>query len=205
MEMDGDWVALLPQWPADTHDCIFLGRALKQLEGISASPEEARNRMISAIDRGELSLRGRIVFEKEARFCQVESSARAPEGWGECLMYFCIVERDKRPWIPAARRRAMPQPHWLFVTRQSLDTFLAAHLTEQTAPEGRYPKDRALIAKGVSLISEGKALNPLQAARAVAPFAEGSSVDQAVERLRKKIGAVVKSGAEKSAIAKDRQ
>ena len=124
MEMDSDFIAMLPQWPVDTRDCIFLGRALEQLENTSTSPEDARNRMVDAIERGELSLRCRLVFEKEARFGHVNSGARTPEGWGECLMYFCIVERDTRPWVPAARRRPIPQPWWLFVTRESWTEYL---------------------------------------------------------------------------------
>lgn len=120
------WHIPLPPWPEDTHDCVFLGRAFKQIE--DARGCESAQETIRAIEQGTLALRCRIAFEQEGRMTGVSPSAHAPEGWRDCLLNFYILERDMRPWVSVLRRRVMPQPHWLFVTRESLKKFLRPRL-----------------------------------------------------------------------------
>jgi hypothetical protein len=55
----------------------------------------------------------------------------------------------------------------------------------------RYTTDDNLVVKGVNGIKSGAWSNPLQAAKALADGAEGSSHDSTVDRLRKKIGAAL--------------
>jgi hypothetical protein len=132
----------LPEWPADTSKCIFLGRAVAQLEQVAAGRDIA-SLVIDAIDRGEFALRARLVGVTDNHFGHVDKAARTPEGWAVCLRDFVIEEVDRRPWVSVRHRRRMPQPHWLFVTRDSFGLLLERVSKPNVAPIGRRPGGRS--------------------------------------------------------------
>src|SRR5258708_6960528 len=128
-------------WPLDTHDCAFLGRAVDQIGAEmfphewtgaerSALNAESLQRLdhvhalvANAIEAGELKLRARLTVATENRMGVVNPTARTPAGWIEALRTYQIEEIDCRPWISVRQRRRIPQAHWLFVTKESLDRF----------------------------------------------------------------------------------
>jgi hypothetical protein len=125
--MDDDWAALLALWPdgpEDTGDCIFIQRALKQIEAQIDKPERALQLVLDAIEQKVLALRYRLFNAAGGDLGAIKGGAYTREIWRECLARGYIMVRDDRPWLPTAQRRAIPQPHWLFVTRESLKKFL---------------------------------------------------------------------------------
>jgi hypothetical protein len=121
---DGWGPSELPPTPMDTHDCVFIGSALKQIEeAFNVLPNRAAMIAAEGAERGALSIRCRIVFAGDNRMAIVEKWARTPELWVHDMARGFIVELDRRP-IPAKQRRPIRVPHWLFVTRESLQKLL---------------------------------------------------------------------------------
>jgi hypothetical protein len=110
----------------DTGDRIFIGRALDQIAKVfNSTADEARAMAAEAIGRGELKMHARIIEDThESRMAVVDPSAFTPEGWTSCLMRFAADFIDCRTWVSVRHRRRIAQPHWLFVSGESLSAFL---------------------------------------------------------------------------------
>jgi hypothetical protein len=127
--------------PQDTQACIFLGRAIQQIgEAIfhtwTGSEEQINGvhvAVVRAIKAGELMIYARIVAAVEDRPVPVDPDIRTSEGWTEALKTFQIDVVDRRAWISVANRRRIPQPHWLFVTSESLERFLKPFIATAAA------------------------------------------------------------------------
>jgi hypothetical protein len=103
------------QWPLDSRKCIFLARVLDQFSDDDVWPAllsgelEPRVYCKGRTDFGPIQLSTLVLLDmdKDAVFanCQIE-----------------VVDKDtRRP--PRIRRRGVPVPHWLYVTRASLEKF----------------------------------------------------------------------------------
>jgi hypothetical protein len=65
----------------------------------------------------------------------------------EALQTYQIEEVDCRPWLSVRQRRRIPQPHWLFATRVSLDLFLKSIGSATAGAETRAVKHLADVLK----------------------------------------------------------
>lgn len=130
MDDDDVWPVLLAPWPdgpEDTVDCIFIKRALKQLEAHAAGdPENALKLALDGIERNAIAIRYRLWNACENVMGRIAGWRRTREAWATDIAKGYIMTRDTRYWVPVTERRAMPQPHWLFMTRESLNQFLKA-------------------------------------------------------------------------------
>jgi hypothetical protein len=115
---------LVPKSPSDTAECVFAGNALERIAKVrNISLEAAREIAVDAIGRGQLDPRLRLIGAQEDKFATLKR-ALTPEVWSDCLIAYQVGAIDRRPWIPVSQRRRIPQPHWLFFTRQSLEPLL---------------------------------------------------------------------------------
>jgi hypothetical protein len=149
MEIDADgWPVVIPQsLPEDTVDCIFLGRAVEQIGEASVERDRA---IAQAIEVGKLKIRARLNSgegDPGGDLGVVSKTALTPEGWIAAVKVCQIAFKDRRPWVSVRGRRAIPQPHWLFVTRASLDEFMKGQPTAKGRAEVRAIKHLACLLK----------------------------------------------------------
>jgi len=113
--MSGPFRDYPEQWPPDSLECVFLGRALSRL-----SDDDAW----TALRSGELEARvycvGRSDFAPVPLSPLILSAMDRDSVFSNCQ----IAIRDKDIRRPAAVRRVIPVPHWLYVTRASVDRFM---------------------------------------------------------------------------------
>jgi hypothetical protein len=116
------------RWPADSTGSIFLARVISRLPdddlwtGLCSGELVARVYCVGRTDFGPIPL-SPLAFltadrEQVMSDCQID-----------------VRETDYRR--PAAIRRAIPVPHWLYVTRSSLESFMKAKPAASVAAEGR--------------------------------------------------------------------
>jgi hypothetical protein len=126
--MDDDWafeLSRFPEGPADTHDCIYIKRALKEIElRAGGDPDRALKSALDGIEQGKLALRCRLYNATEGIMAELAGWFRTREVWADSIARGYVMARDVRDWVPIAERRRIRQPHWLFVTRESLKTLL---------------------------------------------------------------------------------
>jgi hypothetical protein len=136
--------------PIDSHDAVFLRRAIDQIgrakyprdwsgrETESEADESSTLRLkelhiavAQAIVAGKLKMRARLVEAREGILGVLGPRTLTVERWLEVMKSSQIELLDMRPWVSARARRRIPLPHWLFVTRESLDKFIRQfqHLT----------------------------------------------------------------------------
>jgi hypothetical protein len=119
------------QWPPDSRACVFLARI-----AVRFSKEE----LWAALCSGELTARIYCVGRKD--FAPIPLSplafvqAERDQVLADCQIW--VRETDTRR--PAAIRRIIAVPHWLYVTRESLEKFEKARPGATTAAEGRVAK-----------------------------------------------------------------
>ena len=117
------------QWPPDSRECVCLAQALSRFpedvvwKGLLSGELETRVYCKDRADFGPVRL-SRMEFSNQAK--------RQDQILNECTID--IVDTDFRR--PAALRRRIPVPHWLYVTRVSFDSFIKAR-PETVAEEGR--------------------------------------------------------------------
>jgi hypothetical protein len=100
------------QWPADTRECVFLARAASQL---------ADNDLLwSGLRLGTLSARVYCVGRTDFWPIDLSPDAFLDADREQVLSTWQIEVRENDRRRPAAVRRAIPVPHWLYVTRSSL-------------------------------------------------------------------------------------
>jgi hypothetical protein len=115
--------------PEDTADAVLLKRAVAEIGSAMfpdapAPSDEVRRAVALAIETGRLDILARH-SEEERNICGVvPRSMRTPEGWLEAVRTSQLEFLDQRPGISVRQRRRIPVPHWLFVTRASLNRFL---------------------------------------------------------------------------------
>lgn len=142
------------EWPPDTSECIFLGRVLNRFSdddvwtALRSRELEPRAYSVGRTDLGPIQF-SPLVFlgmDKDAVFanCQIE-----------------MLEKDTRR--PAAIRRRIPVPHWLYVTRASLEKFT------KKKPATSGAEDRA-TRHLAGLLRENKDLKKEQARKACERF-----------------------------------
>jgi hypothetical protein len=128
--------------PEDTVDAIFLRRAVEEIRRAmfpDASPQvdKIHKAVAEAIEKGLLEILARNVEETRSVYGIVPRWARTPEGWREAVRSSQLDEFDQRPDSTIRRRRRIPVPHWLFVTRASLGRFLAPFNRTTSGDEAR--------------------------------------------------------------------
>lgn len=116
------------QWPPDSQACVFLARALPLL------PTEA---LWAALVDGNLEARVYCVGRTD--FAPIPLSRMALIGVDrDQVLARCQIEvREDDTRRPAAIRRRIPVPHWLYVTKVSLDNLVKAQPNATVAAEGR--------------------------------------------------------------------
>lgn len=116
------------QWPPDSQACVFLARALPLL------PTEA---LWAALVDGNLEARVYCVGRTD--FAPIPLSRMALIGVDrDQVLARCQIEvREDDTRRPAAIRRRIAVPHWLYVTKVSLDNLLKAQPNATVAAEGR--------------------------------------------------------------------
>jgi len=103
------------RWPPDSQKCVFLGRALKEIsaddawEGLRSGALEIRVYCVGRTDFAPIPLSPLKFFgaDRSQVFdtCQIE-----------------LIDSDTRR--PVAIRRRIPVPHWIYVTRESVEKLL---------------------------------------------------------------------------------
>jgi len=81
--------------------------------------------IVKAIKNGKLRVCARKIRVVEDRLCPVMPETRSAMGWAKALRNnFQVDVVGRRAWISAADSARISQPHWLFVTAESLEEFL---------------------------------------------------------------------------------
>lgn len=176
------WPGQLPDWPEDTADHVFIAREFSEIE--IAYGAEAENVAVKALGDGTLKVGLRFFDDSVAKYATLNRPL-TPETWRMCLQRSYFMTRDIRPWVHVSRRRAIPQPHWIFVTRESLKGFV--DLAPPFVSYERYREDAALILEALEGLKEKRWARRYQAAKALAGRAQGASEDAIVRRLERKI------------------
>jgi hypothetical protein len=104
-------------WPPDSQKCIFLGRALDHF---------SQDDLWAGLRSGELE--ARVYRIDRTDFGPVPISAHVFRGMdkGAVFRWFQIEVLDTDTRRPGLRRR-VTMPHWLYITRASLDEFQKKH------------------------------------------------------------------------------
>jgi hypothetical protein len=141
-------------WPPDfpKSKSIFLGRAAARVAKVD---------LWAAIRSGELELQvytvGRddldpielspMQFMRAIDFMRSDGDLSPIDVREHILGRYQVDVREKDFRRPAAIRRAIPVPHWLYVTRDSLDKFVKSRPTATVAAEARAIEHLAGILK----------------------------------------------------------
>lgn len=122
------------EWPSDTRECIFLGRVLGRLSD---------DDVWRALRSGQLEPRvwcvGRTDFWPIPLSPVEFLGAERDQVLDRCQID--VRETDQRR--PVAIRRRIPVPHWLYVTRASLDRFVKAKPAATVATEQRAAAEKS--------------------------------------------------------------
>jgi hypothetical protein len=168
-------------WPPDSTKCVFVGHALDRI----GNAETCR-----ALRSGTLHAGVIVVGAKDWRtptpvsplaFLNIDPTQFAANGQIDWL--------DKHPGTPVRHRRRIPVPHWVYVTRVSLDAVARGPAASRRGV--RYSSDAVLVAEAVAAIKGRRLPNPHKAAQVLAARAEGASQNAKVDRLRRKIAAAL--------------
>jgi hypothetical protein len=122
------------RWPPDFPACIFLGRLAVRL-----SNEEIWRGLLSGELEAHVYCDGRTDFEP----IPLSTMAFLRADRDQVLAQYKIEIRETDQRRPVAMRRAIPVPHWLFVTRGSVDKFLRSQPDTTVAAEARAIKHLA--------------------------------------------------------------
>jgi hypothetical protein len=117
------------QWPTDSRECVFLGRAAFQLSD--------NDLLWNGLRLGTLSARVYCVGRTDFAPVDLSPLALLNADREQVLGTWQIEVRETDRRRPARIRRAIPVPHWLYVTRDSFDKFMKARPAATTAAEGR--------------------------------------------------------------------
>jgi hypothetical protein len=120
------------EWPADSRECVFLGRAASQLSDNELLWSRQRSGRLSArvyrvgrTDFGPIDLPATVFLNTDRE---------------QVLTTWQIEVRETDQRRPAAIRRVIPVPHWLYVKRTSLNKFMKARPGATGTAEGRPAK-----------------------------------------------------------------
>jgi hypothetical protein len=125
-------------WPADSTGSIFLGRVVDQL-----SDDE----LWSALCSGKLEARIYCVGRTDFGPIPLSPLGFLSADRDQVLGRYQIDVRETDRRRPITIRRAIPVPHWLFVTRASLDKFMEAKPAATAGAEDRAAKHLAGVLK----------------------------------------------------------
>ena len=119
-------------WPADSRECVFLGRAASQLSD--------NDLLWNGLRLGTLSARVYCVGRTDFAPVDLSPLAFLNTDREQVLTTWQIEVRETDQRRPAAIRRVIPVPHWLYVKRTSLNKFMKARPGATGTAEGRAAK-----------------------------------------------------------------
>jgi len=136
------------EWPPDFPRSIFLGRAAKQRDP---------NDVWSGLRSGELEAQvycvGRTDFDPVTISPMAFLSADRAQVLSTYQIEFREIDRRRSVRI----RRAIPVPHWLYVTKESFARFAKNSATSTVGEEGRATAELAAILRREPNISKSNA------------------------------------------------
>jgi hypothetical protein len=99
------------EWPPDSRECIFLGRALEIMPADKLWPK-----LLS----GDLAARVYCVGRTDFGPIPISSLEFSKVDQAKTLQLFQIEVRDVDLRRSSLHRRKIPVPHWIYITRDSL-------------------------------------------------------------------------------------